>query len=106
MTSDQWRRARELFERAFDDEPSDIGAWLAREAPDEPDVRAEVASLLANHRRAGSFLTQPFAAVVTDSDEDASFEPGMTVGAYTIVREIGRGGMGRVYLATDARLGR
>src|SRR5262249_22548184 len=32
--------------------------------------------------------------------------PGAVVGTYTIVREIGRGGMGRVYLATDARLGR
>src|SRR5207249_5402379 len=39
------------------------------------------------------------------ADDDA-LPAGAVVGTYTIVREIGRGGMGRVYLATDATLGR
>ena len=29
MTPDQWQRVRELFERALEDEPPDLGAWLA-----------------------------------------------------------------------------
>jgi serine/threonine protein kinase len=41
-----------------------------------------------------------------DLADQPSLAPGQTVGSYTIVREIGRGGMGRVFLATDARLGR
>ena len=35
---------------------------------------------------------------------DEALTPGRLLGSYTIVREVGRGGMGRVYLATDARL--
>jgi hypothetical protein len=38
--------------------------------------------------------------------DEAALEPGSAIGAYAIVREVGRGGMGRVYLATDTRLGR
>ena len=39
-------------------------------------------------------------------DEDRVLEPGTVLGSYTVVRELGRGGMGRVYLASDGKLGR
>ena len=38
--------------------------------------------------------------------DEVPLAPGAAIGAYAIVREIGRGGMGRVYLAQDTRLGR
>ena len=70
-------------------------------------MRAEVRSLLDHHSRAGSFLTQPVAEAAPHLLEDEhTLEPGTVLGSYTVVREIGRGGMGRVYLASDARLGR
>ena len=81
--------------------------WLDEAAPDDSVVRAEVRSLLDHHSRAGSFLTQPVAEAAPHLlAEEHTLEPGTALGSYTIVREIGRGGMGRVYLATDARLGR
>ena len=70
-------------------------------------MRAEVRSLLDHHSRAGSFLTQPVAEAAPHLlEEEHTLEPGTVLGSYTVVREIGRGGMGRVYLASDGRLGR
>jgi serine/threonine protein kinase len=66
-----------------------------------------VLSLLANHSRAGEFLSQPAADRLPDLfGDDEPLPAGTTIGSYTIVRSIGHGGMGRVYLANDARLGR
>ena len=107
MTPEQHRRVRDLFEAGLDRGPADLTRWLDDEAPDDPVVRAEVRSLLDHHSRAGSFLTQPLVEVAPHLlEDDHRLEPGAVLGSYTIVREIGRGGMGRVYLASDSRLGR
>jgi predicted Ser/Thr protein kinase len=107
MTAEQWRRTRDLFEQALEQAPDDLHAWLEREAADDPEVRAEVGSLLEHHSQVGEFLSQPVGDRLADLlGDEPRFEPGQTVGPFIVVREIGRGGMGRVYLATDSRLGR
>ena len=102
-----WQRVRDIFERVLEEQPADVDPWLAREAADSPDVRSEVRSLLDHHSCAGSFLNEPpanrFPSLLA---EDDAFEAGRGIGRYTVVRELRRGWMGRVYLATDARLGR
>ena len=107
MTPEQHRRVRDLFEAALErDSTLGLESWVSREAADDQAVRDEVLSLLAHHSRAGEFLSQPLVDGAPHLLADDALPPGAVVGTYTIVREIGRGGMGRVYLATDAKLGR
>jgi serine/threonine protein kinase len=107
MTPSQQQRVRDLFEAAVDRDPSVVASWVASMTPDDPVVRGEVLSLLDHHSRAGRFLVEPVVDRIPDLlIDDEPLPAGAQVGSYTIVREIGRGGMGRVYVATDATLGR
>jgi serine/threonine-protein kinase len=107
LTPEEWRLARDLFERALDEQPRNLQHWFEGLHVGDHAVRAEVASLLQHHTQAGEFLAQPIADRMPDLLGDTRpLAPGQRMGPYVIVREIGRGGMGRVFLAEDTRLGR
>jgi tRNA A-37 threonylcarbamoyl transferase component Bud32 len=105
MTPSEWQRVRELFEAALELRPEERAAWLAS-ASASPSVVSEVESLLQHDARAGAFLDASVAERAPSLLEDDGLAPGTTIGHYRIVREIGRGAMGRVYRADDEMLGR
>ncbi|HEX6104534.1 MAG TPA: protein kinase, partial [Gemmatimonadales bacterium] len=100
MTSDRFRRCEELFHAAVALPEPDRGLFLEGACAGDTGLRAEVERLLAAHDRAGGFIQIP-AVQLSGFDPGASME-GRRIGPYQVVRELGRGGMGAVYLAERA----
>jgi non-specific serine/threonine protein kinase/serine/threonine-protein kinase len=103
VTGPRWDRVEALFHAAAPLGQDERRALLARQAGDDPALAAEVQRLLAAHDRAGEFIETPavsLGAALGPTDERVP--AGRRVGAFRIVREIGRGGMGTVYLAERA----
>ncbi|MDQ2766485.1 MAG: serine/threonine protein kinase [Gemmatimonadota bacterium] len=97
LDPERWNRLSPLLDRMLDLSEPEREAWLAELRTSSPEVAAELTSLLASDSaaEAGSFLVA--APQLTLS--------GVELGAYTIERPLGSGGMGSVWLArrTDGR---
>jgi eukaryotic-like serine/threonine-protein kinase len=100
MSGDRWQRLEALFHAALPLPPDERAALLDRECREDPALRVEVEGLLAAHERAGGFIESP--AVTLAGMEREEPVVGRRIGAYRVVRELGRGGMGAVYLAERA----
>jgi serine/threonine protein kinase len=108
VTPDDWRRVQAVFDAALQRAPDERDAFLDRECAGAPWLRAEVASLLEAHDRAGGFIEAPAFETAAELFVDGPGDSlaGRVIGPYIIRQEIGRGGMGVVYLAEDRRLSR
>ena len=87
----------EILGEALEREPSQRDAWLAEVCAGDERLRHEVTRLLARQNPAAEFMeASPFDTAV-GAPEDEPFV-GFHIGPYKVVGEIGRGGMGAVYL--------
>ena len=100
VSSDRWRRVEALFEQALEASAGDRPQLL--EAIGDAELRQEVESLLHSHGEAGAFLDEPEHFFTGESFDGDTLAPGEIIDRYRIIREIGRGGMGAVFLAERA----
>src|SRR6266850_4712442 len=114
MTPERWRQVEEIFQAALDRVPEERARYVSEVCANDAGLRLYVESLLSQHENAGELLDEPLYAATDlgalsaieslaggkDDEEDPMI--GRRLGAYRIVREIGRGGMGTIYEASRA----
>jgi serine/threonine protein kinase len=104
MSPERYQQVKQLFQSALELEPEKRAAFLAEACARDDDLRAEVESLLASHEGAENFIEMPALAEMPTLplEEVADSMVGQRIGPYKLIREIGHGGMGKVYLAVRA----
>jgi serine/threonine-protein kinase len=95
--AERWRRLQEVFHAAVGLVPAEQVAYLHRACGEDSELRREAEALIAASR-IGPDLAEEVQQAVS-----AALAPGPRLGAhlgpYRIVKELGQGGMGRVFLA-------
>src|SRR5688500_139072 len=118
MSPERWQQIEAVFQAAVDLPAPDRNEFLTAECGSDGDLRVQVERLLDSADASDDFIESPVwtdssflnttakreisASMKAPEDEQADAYIGRIIGAYRLTREIGRGGMGAVYLAERA----
>src|SRR5687768_13225692 len=107
MAADNWEQVKDILDGAIRRKPEERAGFLYEACNGNETVRREVESLLSSFEKADGFMNKPaidFRYAATE--EFKVLLAGQAIGHYEIIRRLGEGGMGTVYLATDSKLDR
>ena len=119
MSPERWKQIEEVFQAALDLPAAERPGFVAGAAGGDDELRRQIEALVAQHDEAGDFIENPAVAIsglvpaaaggdplATNPSAEGIFAAnpviGQRVGSYRVIGELGRGGMGAVYLAERA----
>lgn len=101
MTPERWKQVKPILEDALEREPAARAALLDETCRNDAALRQELESLIASYEQAGSALESPAMEEPTRMMVGTPVSSNR-IGPYKVIREIGHGGMGTVFLASRA----
>jgi eukaryotic-like serine/threonine-protein kinase len=106
MKVERWQKIKELYDAALKCPPDERTQFLDENCNGDTELRGEVESLLAASESAPSFLEKPAVGEVASFIVKQKLAVGQKLNHYQIIKRLGIGGMGEVYLAEDEKLHR
>ncbi len=95
MDSERWERIKVIYQQALDVADDERRAFVERESEGDEELTAEVMKLLDVPQGETDVIDE----IVEQAKSDEASIAGQRLGPYELIRSIGRGGMGDVYLA-------
>ena len=104
MNPERYQRIKQVFDRVADLSPAERQAMLDRLCGGDAVLRGEVERVLTSDHSAAKFMEKPALAPAGRIIPQVVKQNllGRRIGPYEVLSEIGRGGMGTVYLACRA----
>ena len=105
---ENWQQVKKIFAGVLGQTPVDRLNFINQHCSGDEKLRSEVESLLSSYDSAELFLESPAIGEVADQlvADGPELKEGDFLNHYQIIRKIGTGGMGEVYLAEDRKLER
>ncbi len=105
MNQEKWREISKIFHLALEKSAAERSAFLDEKCAGNEEFRREIETLLNASDEEDSFIDSTKIGLAA-LEKQPKLKEGEKIGSFQVVRMLGAGGMGEVYLAKDLRLNR